>query len=114
MQHFDSHPEPTAATSGDSRHGDDMDAATAERFLYLTDRILGLEAELAEARYRADMARLGHAAAIEHETALLAFVEEMKRSSTWKAGTMLGHPVRAVRGLSNRYPLSALRRHTKR
>jgi hypothetical protein len=112
MQHFDSHPEPTAAT--DSRHGDDMDAATAERFLYLTDRILGLEAELAEARYRADMARLGHAAAIEHEAALLAFVEEMKRSSTWRAGTMLGHPVRAVRGLSNRYRLSAIRRDSKR
>lgn len=87
------------------------DQPTAERFLALTDRIIGLEAELAQARYRADMEALAREAAVEREAAALsreaaalareaqvaARVEAMLGSATWRAGTLVGRPLRAAR-----------------
>jgi len=101
MTETDNYGPPSGTGSGrhDTQPGP-LDEAAALRVLALTDRIIGLEAELAEAQYRADMAQLGHDAAIAREADLVAFIDEMRRSSTWRAGRILGAPLRGVRWIA--------------
>jgi len=71
----------------------------ALRILALTDTIIGLEAELAEQTYRADMARLGHAAALEREVDLIAQLDALRATPTWKVGRIVAAPIRSLRWL---------------
>jgi hypothetical protein len=72
-----------------------------ERLLALTDRIIGLEATLAEANYRRDMALLDRQAAILAEQAAgsaleaaTRMVDAMRASASWRLGQRLVVPLR--------------------
>ncbi|MCU4185558.1 hypothetical protein K6U06_14410 [Acidiferrimicrobium sp. IK] len=80
------------------------DADTA-RVLALTDRVIGLEAELAEAAYRRDQAQLERDATVEAERATAAALrsataalDAMRASASWRIGQGVVGPLRRAAG----------------
>jgi hypothetical protein len=87
----------TGNTNGSVRTSGAQDAlAQAERQLGLVDRLLGLEAQVAELSVR-----LGHApvsSGIEQDLVRTRTeLDAVYRSATWKVGLVVSFPIRAVR-----------------